>query len=172
MAKVEAKKAMDAARKTGVSRAVQDDIKVSFTVAWDSFHLLKTCCQFAFQSLYETLETSYKRAERDNDLIYHQVVPSVSSVLPIQELKDVVLSTVPLGLKDPQIVIKEGEAILGELCGWGVRVAIGKLQPSTISQSDLDPLFAFADIYKERKIDWVQLEIVDRAKQLNSASTS
>ena len=28
------------------------------------------------------------------------------------------------------------------------------------------------DIYKEKKNDWVQLEIVDRAKQLDAASTS
>lgn len=89
------------------------------------------------QSLHETLETSHKRAERDNDLIYHQVVPSASSVPPIQEMKDVVTAIVPIGLKDPQTVVKEGEAILGELYGWGVRVAIGKT-PSTRSWPRLD----------------------------------
>lgn len=41
-------------------------------------------------------------------------------------MKDVVTNVVPLGIKDPKAVVKEGEAILGELSGWGVRVAVGK----------------------------------------------
>ena len=41
-------------------------------------------------------------------------------------MKDVVMNIIPLGLKDPKAVVKEGDAILGELSGWGVRVAVGK----------------------------------------------
>ncbi|KAF8589825.1 pH-response regulator [Ramaria rubella] len=130
IARVEAKKGLEVARKGNIARAVQDDIK----------------------SLYETLETSYKRAERDNDLIYHHTVPSTSSVLPLQELKDVAPGVIPFGLKDPKTVVKEDETILGELVGWGVRVAV--------------------DIYRERRNDWVQLEIVERAAQLDAAYTS
>lgn len=52
-------------------------------------------------------------------------------------MKDVVTNVVPLGIKDPKAVVKEGEAILGELSGWGVRVAVGK--PRLKSGSRLTP---------------------------------
>ncbi|KAF8526304.1 BRO1-domain-containing protein [Hysterangium stoloniferum] len=125
MARSEAKKAMEIGRRGGIARAVQNDTK----------------------SLFENLETSYNRAERDNDLIYHQVVPSASSIPSIPEIKDVVFCIIPPGLQDPKGVTGEGNVILGELSGWGVRVAV--------------------DVYQQRKKDWVQLEIMDRAKHLN-----
>lgn len=45
-----------------------------------------------------------------------------------------VTSVVPPGLKDPKTLVKEGDAILGELCGWGVRVAIGELTSLRLDQ--------------------------------------
>ncbi|KIJ50961.1 hypothetical protein M422DRAFT_158756 [Sphaerobolus stellatus SS14] len=130
MGRAEAKRAVDAGRKGGVAKAVQEDAK----------------------SLLNTLESSFKRAERDNDLIYHKVVPSASSVPPIPDMKDVVFSNIPAGIQDPKSLIGENAAILGELSGWGVRVAV--------------------DIYKERRKDWIQTEVLDKAKELDAQATS
>lgn len=77
------------------------------------------------QSLSTVVEASLKRAERDNDLIYHQDVPSTASLLPIQDMKDVIFASIPAGLSDPKLVVGEGNVILGELSGWGVLKAIG-----------------------------------------------
>lgn len=77
------------------------------------------------QSLFNTVEASLRRAERDNDLIYHQVVPSSTSLPAIPDMKDVVSATVPPGLSEPKLVVDEGDAILAELSGWGVLKAIG-----------------------------------------------
>src|SRR5258708_14603961 len=49
------------------------------------------------QSLLEILDSNLTRAQRDNDLIYHQDVPSVSS-LPVIQSASMVSSTVPPGL--------------------------------------------------------------------------
>lgn len=64
------------------------------------------------------------RAERDNDLIYHQDVPPASALPPITE----VVMAQPLvdpGLQDPKSVVGKDGVIFGELLGWGARLAIG-----------------------------------------------
>ena len=77
-----------------------------------------------FQSLLSTVESDIKRAERDNDLIYHQVPPSLTSLQPILAAS-MVKSDVPSTLTDPQGVIRGEAVIFGELLAWGARKAIG-----------------------------------------------
>ncbi|GJJ08702.1 hypothetical protein Clacol_002921 [Clathrus columnatus] len=125
LAKVETKKGLDTARRSNVAKSVSDDIK----------------------TLSVTVETSLKRADRDNDLIYHQVVPSATSLPAIAEIKDVVAAIIPPGLSDPKSIVDEGNVILAELSGWGVLKAI--------------------DIYNIKKNDWLQLEIFQPAKDLD-----
>lgn len=77
------------------------------------------------QSLLETVRVSETRAQRDNDLIYHQDVPTPSALVPIQETK-IVSSIVPKGLLNPAIVIGNRHPLFNELVGWGTREAISE----------------------------------------------
>ena len=77
-----------------------------------------------FQSLFSTVENDIKRAERDNDLIYHHVPPSLTSLQPIPPAS-MVKSDVQTTLTDPQSIIQKEGVIFGELLAWGARKAIG-----------------------------------------------
>ncbi len=77
------------------------------------------------QSLLEILDSNLTRAQRDNDLIYHQDVPSVSS-LPVIQSASMVSSTVPPGLLEPRKTLGNGNLIFGELIGLGAQTAIGR----------------------------------------------
>jgi programmed cell death 6-interacting protein len=65
------------------------------------------------------------RAERDNNLIYHNVVPSLPSLLPISPAS-IVKSDIPSGLQDPQSIVQSDAVIFGELLAWGAKEAIGE----------------------------------------------
>ena len=54
MAKVEAKKALDSARKSGIARAVQDDIKVDFIFVYNYNTLADGLMHVVFFSPYMT----------------------------------------------------------------------------------------------------------------------
>jgi programmed cell death 6-interacting protein len=71
------------------------------------------------------VQKNIARAERDNDLIYHQDVPAASALPAIPEAPVAQLS-VPPGLKDPQSVIGKDGVIFGELPGWGANEATSK----------------------------------------------
>lgn len=98
-----ARRGYETARKSYVSKPVLNDIK----------------------SLAEILQTNLTRAERDNDLIYHQDVPPFSSLPAITStsLGDVVI---PEGLLDPRKVVSDSEVLFGELVAWGAQTAISK----------------------------------------------
>ncbi|EJD06562.1 BRO1-domain-containing protein [Fomitiporia mediterranea MF3/22] len=123
-AKSIAKKGYEIARRAYVSRPVVDDIK----------------------SLLDTLEKSIVRAERDNDLIYHQVVPPISAVPSIQDIS-MVQSAVPPGLQDPKSALGNEDVIFGELVGWGAKVAV--------------------EIYRDRVQNWLQEEVFNRVMELD-----
>lgn len=76
------------------------------------------------QSLFSTVESDIKRADRDNDLIYHHVPPSLTSLQPIPPAS-MVKSDVQSALTDPQSIIQKEAVIFGELFAWGARKAIG-----------------------------------------------
>ncbi|KAH9942761.1 pH-response regulator [Amylocystis lapponica] len=127
-AEATAKKGYDIARRGGVTPVVLQDIK----------------------SLLDNVQKSFARAERDNDLIYHQEVPPIPALPPIQEVS-MVQSVVSPGLSDPKGMIGNDAVIFGELLGWGARVAI--------------------DIYRDRRQNWLKDEVVDRAQHLDDTAT-
>ncbi|KAJ8072525.1 pH-response regulator protein palA/rim20 [Marasmius tenuissimus] len=75
------------------------------------------------QSLLEALQKDIARAERDNDLIYHQDVPVTSSLPPIPHAA-VAQMTIPKELTAPTSIVASEDMIFSELVGWGTREAI------------------------------------------------
>ncbi|TFK47825.1 pH-response regulator [Heliocybe sulcata] len=118
------KKAYDIARRGGVAKAVVEDVK----------------------SLLDEVQKNITRAERDNDLIYHQDVPAPSA-LPVITGAALVNSNVHPGLTNPSTVIGSEGVIFGELLAWGAKEAV--------------------DIYNDRKQDWLKDQVFDRAQELN-----
>ncbi|KAK0483604.1 BRO1-like domain-containing protein [Armillaria novae-zelandiae] len=116
----EAKSAQDIARRGKVSQAVVQDI----------------------DSLVNAVKTALARAERDNDLIYHQDIPAVSALSPIPHAA-IAQVTIPAGLSSPP---KGTHMIFGELLGWGAQEAI--------------------NIYNDRKKNLLQDQIVEPAREL------
>ena len=74
----------------------------------------------------DVVQNSLNRAERDNDLIYHQDVPAVSALPVIQEAS-LVQSITPSALTEPKHAIKGGAILFETLVGWGANLAIGWL---------------------------------------------
>ncbi|KAF8656828.1 hypothetical protein AX16_002376 [Volvariella volvacea WC 439] len=125
-AQLKAKKAYDVARKGRIAPAVIADI----------------------QSLLETVQKSLARAERDNDLIYHQDVPALST-LPTISPAELAKPVVPPGLLDLSSQLGSHTPLFSRLLGWGAREAIS--------------------IYNERKRDIVQNRIVGAAQEIKDA---
>jgi programmed cell death 6-interacting protein len=110
-----ARRAFDTARR-GASKLVLEDVKVCY------------CCPINYhltiiQSLLEIVDSNLARAQRDNDLIYHQDVPSAS--LPVIQPASMVASVVPPGLSEPKKILGNDNLIFGELISWGAQTAIG-----------------------------------------------
>ncbi|EPQ54076.1 BRO1-domain-containing protein [Gloeophyllum trabeum ATCC 11539] len=119
-----AKKGYDIARRAGIAPAVVQDVK----------------------SLLDEVQKNIARAERDNDLIYHQDVPAPSA-LPVIAGAALVGSNTPTGLLQPSTVIGDGGVIFGELLAWGAREAV--------------------DIYQNRKEETLKDGVFDRAQELD-----
>lgn len=124
MAEADAKKAFNIAKRAGVAQAVISDVK----------------------SLLDVVQKNLSRAERDNDLIYHQNVPAPSGIPAIQEVS-MVQSIIPPGLRDPKSVIGDDSIIFGEMLGWGAREAI--------------------NIYSDNKGNLLREKIVEPAQNFN-----
>ncbi|KAI0303832.1 pH-response regulator [Multifurca ochricompacta] len=101
-------------------------------------------------SLLEIVDLNYTRARRDNDLIYHQDVPPVSS-LPVIQSASMVESVVPPGLLEPRKVLGNDNLIFGELISWGVQTAL--------------------ELYNDRRDSTIKEHIKDRAQQLDNDYT-
>lgn len=71
------------------------------------------------------MQKNLARAERDNDLIYHQEVPAASALTAIPQAT-VAQIVVPPALKNPQSAIGADGAILSELPSWGAGEAISE----------------------------------------------
>ncbi|KAF8638258.1 hypothetical protein AX17_002280 [Amanita inopinata Kibby_2008] len=97
------------------------------------------------QSLQDTVQKGVTRAERDNDLIYHQEVPSASA-LPAIRPAPLVKSTTPPGLSNPAMALAHETPLFAELLGWGAREAIS--------------------IYNERKKSLIQEKIINVSQGL------
>ncbi|KAF9017119.1 BRO1-domain-containing protein [Hymenopellis radicata] len=66
-----------------------------------SYGRVAAAVQGDIQSLMVAVDTSLKRAERDNDLIYHKDVLAISTLAPIPHAAIAQLTT-PVGLSDPR----------------------------------------------------------------------
>ncbi|KAJ7637729.1 ALIX V-shaped domain binding to HIV-domain-containing protein [Mycena polygramma] len=122
-ARVAAKQAYDIARRGKVAPAVLQDV----------------------QSLLDTVQKDYARAERDNDLIYHDDIPAASALPPIPHSAIAKLTVVP-GLLNPEGVVGSGGSLFAEMIGWGAQEAI--------------------NIYNDRKQNLVKDKIADAAQRL------
>ncbi|KAJ6494794.1 BRO1-like domain-containing protein [Mycena vitilis] len=122
-ARVAAKQAYDIARRGKVAPAVLQDV----------------------QSLLDTVQKDYARAERDNDLIYHDDIPAASALPPIPHSAIAKLTVVP-GLLNPESVVGSGGPLFAEMIGWGAQEAI--------------------NIYNDRKQNLVKDKIADAAQRL------
>lgn len=115
------------AQKGKVTPTVIQDVQVRlFDDSIESFQLSR-------QSLLETITTSHARAQRDNDLVYHQDVPPASSGFAIQITK-LVSSTVPKGLDNPSGVLQNKRPLFSNLLSWGALEAISTFVISPASQ--------------------------------------
>ncbi|KAF8842107.1 BRO1-domain-containing protein [Paxillus ammoniavirescens] len=123
-AEAEANRGYNLAKRNAVGLAVLQDIK----------------------SLLDVLQKHLARAERDNDLIYHNDVPPSSAITPIQEVI-VVQSNVPSGLSDLKSVLGDDHILFGEMLGWGAREAV--------------------NIYNDNKRSLVRERITDVAQELD-----
>ena len=117
-AQQDAKAAFDAGKRGKISHAVLQDVQVS------------TSCRGTLytnpgQSLLDTVQKGLKRAERDNDLIYHHDIPAVSHLPPLRPAS-LVSSTVPPGLSSPAAVLGREPPLFVNLLSWGAREAISK----------------------------------------------
>ncbi|KAI0091182.1 BRO1-domain-containing protein [Irpex rosettiformis] len=102
------------------------------------------------QSLVDAVQENLTRAEKDNDLIYHQEVPAASSLPQIKEV-GMVQSLISEALADPKTALGNDTVIFGELLGYGAKVAI--------------------EIYEDRRKNWIDEEVLNRAQQLDNAAT-
>lgn len=110
------------------------------------------------QSLLDAATSSLKRAERDNDLIYHKDVPATSALPPIPHAA-IAKITIPIGLANPA---KGTQMILGELLGWGAQEAISTFVfPLYISAAQF-----CLDIYNDRKTNLLADQLIDKSKDL------
>ncbi|KAF8896364.1 ALIX V-shaped domain binding to HIV-domain-containing protein [Infundibulicybe gibba] len=85
------------------------------------------------------------RARRDNDLIYHHDVPTLSSLPSIPDAA-LATPTIPPGLTNPSTILGSRPVLFEELLGWGAREAI--------------------HIYNDRKNNLVNDRIIDGAREL------
>ncbi|KAJ7227152.1 BRO1-like domain-containing protein [Mycena pura] len=135
------------ARKYGVELARLDQARNAAKQAYDIARRGKVAPAVLqdVQSLLDTLQKDYARAERDNYLIYHDDVPA-ASVLPPIPPSDIAKLVVVQGLLNPDSFIGEQGPLFGEMVGWGARAAI--------------------DIYNDRKQNLLREKIVDATQRL------
>ncbi|KAF7327709.1 pH-response regulator protein palA/RIM20 [Mycena kentingensis (nom. inval.)] len=97
------------------------------------------------QSLLDSLQTDFARAERDNYLIYHDDVPAAAALPPIPP-SDIAKATIVPGLLNPNSLLGRQGPLFADLIGWGARAAI--------------------DIYGDRKHHLVRDKITEAAQRL------
>jgi programmed cell death 6-interacting protein len=108
------------------------------------------------------VQKGYQRAERDNDLIYHQDVPATSALEPIHEAI-MVNSTIPSELLNPRSALGDEDMLFRELSGWGAREAISKNIWNSHKRADQTEV----DIYDDNKSNLIKEKIVEVAHELD-----
>lgn len=107
------------------------------------------------KSLLDVITTSLKRAEKDNDLIYLQNVPSTSAVPPIVPA-EMVKVWVPAEVENPISAMNDGSILGAPL--------FAKLVPFAVHQA--------ASVYADRKMVIVSEEIVGKLEDLSNVAFS
>ncbi|KAH6913067.1 pH-response regulator [Coprinopsis sp. MPI-PUGE-AT-0042] len=101
------------------------------------------------QSLMEIIQKNITRAQRDNDLIYHQDVPTPSALQAIQETS-LSASKIPPGLSNPESTLGSTRPLFEALVCWGAREAIS--------------------IYNDRKNNLLKDQIAEVSQDLQHAA--
>ncbi|CAE6379605.1 unnamed protein product [Rhizoctonia solani] len=128
LAQNEVKQGLERSSK-GVAKAVIDDVK----------------------SLAKALDTNFSRAQKDNDLIYHQNVPPESTLESIAGV-NMVNSVIDNKLKDPSLAIGNTDnALFAGLVSHGVRTAI--------------------EVYVDRRDNWIKEEVEGISKLMDADVT-
>ncbi|KAJ4464583.1 BRO1-like domain-containing protein [Lentinula aciculospora] len=96
------------------------------------------------QSFQDIIKKELARAERDNDLIYHQDIPT-GSLLPAIQQAAIAQATIPKELSYPNVLVHYNQMLFSSLMGWGTREAI--------------------NIYNDRKKNLIQEELVGVARE-------
>lgn len=112
------------------------------------------------KSLLDTVQKDLTRAQRDNDLIYHNDIPATTTLSPIPEAS-LAAPTVPPGLLDPKTILGTMQPLFDGLIGWGAREAIGMFA----STPCLPLLISFPGIYNERKQTLVRERLMESAHE-------
>lgn len=120
-----------------------------------------------YQALLDRLDKEVARAERDNDLIYHKDVPSIAA-LPAVGRSAIAKSTIPVELQAPKNAISGQKVVFEDLLGWGARTAIGMYFCLSWKKPIIDPdILDGAEIYQERRKDYIKDEIKGRAQEFD-----
>lgn len=72
------------------------------------------------------MQKNLARAQRDNDLIYHQDVPASTAIDAIQEVVMVKIN-IPQSLSNPRSAIGNDSIFFEDMLGWGAREAVSAL---------------------------------------------
>ena len=128
----------------GASKLVWEDVKVRCLPSSANHHPTMVP-----QSLLEIVDTNLVRAQRDNDLIYHQDVPPASS-LPVIQPAAMVECVAPQGLLEPKKILGNDNLIFGNLISWGAQTAIGRCG------SPCAPILPSNSLQKSTMIDGTQ----------------
>lgn len=126
------------------------------------------------RDLLKSVEADFATASKDNDLIYHQDVTAMSQ-LPVIKEADIVKAAIGPELVHPdRLVGSEAEPpIFGDLVAHGVRMAVGKWEACDLKvwrEFNAPPIIC-AEIYEDRRSNWIKDEILDLQRALDSQVT-
>jgi len=162
---------MDAAHKSGVAREVVDDAKACLAVLLPHEQVERRSA--IQQSLATALKKAATEAERVNDMIYHLDIPPASSIPLIKGT--VIVREDPV--VDPISQAASDELIFAKLESWGITRACGAVfaRQTWRCMNDSSPvvkiLFHVTEIYRDRRENWIDNELVETQHELDQASS-
>ncbi len=105
------------------------------------------------------------RAERDNDLIYHQDVPAHSALPEIVIASLIPKIEPPAGLTQIHTLISDDQVLFKDLLAWAAREAISM---SSLPFHIASPcLTLHLDIYNDRKQNLIEERIISATRDLD-----
>lgn len=176
--------ALAAAKRSGVSPAVLSDVNVSDLHRIYHAAVRKQLCKnfnsllfVDHQSLQVAIATSLKKLERENDLIYHDDIPSAST-LPLINGRALVAEDPMTELLDPAEYLKNlspepTRLIFDGLEAWGIRRARGtfRTQQALIDHT-LNTGSNYAEIYVHQRDSFISEDLVKLQRALDSEAST